>query len=729
LELILPSSNEENSDLSHQANSLKQQQTLLQKKVDAKQALENKLQAIANNLSLLVDDDEAMQQRYANNMQAFKSHFPDIFNFFKVYTAEKVEVIIHENFANLVNIKTGDVMYEYPAYLMALAQVVEYKKSPLSSTSKFFQHDEKLGDFLHSRKLNAIVKLLQARVDSDVDKAQELPKHLNALVMFGIGLGYQLELLLDQHTVGSVYLIEPCLDTFYSSLFTANWQNILQSMNVKGINLHISLGPQEEAFFDQLLKETYMNGRYEVAKTHLYVHQNSAEIALLVAQYKARFFEMIQGWGFFDDGIMAMSHFLKSLKNGIPLMKKQVLFDIDIATTPVLIVGNGPSLDQHIDFIKQHRDKAIIISCASALSALYKCGIDVDIHCEQERIFAVAEKINYYAPAEYIKQLSLLAPATVHPAVYEKFSRAIMAPKASEPSTCLLLQDPVAGELFEEFTHITPTVANTALVMATKLGFRQFYFVGVDLGRKQAGAHHSQHSFYYDEEGKDINLYPEMENEFINPGNFSGEFISDPIFNMSKLTLERFIAENNHIKCFNLSDGVLVAGSAPTEQKVLAEKLSLSNNLDKKALVDRAYELASYHDDGELYQRLVASADLDDFDALCQWLIDDISGDINGMAEAIAKIRAQTHIVREVEISGKRHLSLLINGSILHMQAMLTRLLYEAKNESIALSDFKIGLTHYLEFLEEAPALYRQHYKEPLKRETEHLEALRKVKT
>ena len=393
-----------------------------------------------------------------------------------------------------------------------------------------------------------------------------------------------------------------------------------------------------------------MNGRYEVAKTHLYIHQNSAEIMALVGQYKARFFELIQGWGFFDDGIMAMSHFLKSLENGTPVLKKQVPFDVDIATTPVLIVGNGPSLDQHIDFIKQHGDKAVIISCASALSALYKCGIDVDIHCEQERIFAVAEKVEYYAPADYIKKLSLLAPATVHPAVYEKFARAIMAPKASEPSTSLLLQDPIAQQLFEEAKHITPTVANTALVMATKLGFREFYFVGVDLGRKKAGAHHSQHSFYYDDEGNDINLYPEMENEFINLGNFSGEFISDPIFNMSKLTLERFIAENKQIRCFNLSDGVLVKGSLPTRQNTLAEKLALAAQVDKQSLVDKAYDLASYHDDGGLYQRLVAAADLDDFEQLCQWLIDDISADINSMAEAIAKVRSQTHIVREVEI-------------------------------------------------------------------------------
>lgn len=728
MEPILHNSNEENSDISHQASQLKQQQNLLQKSIEAKQLVEEKLQAIANNLSLLVDEEAALNSRFNNNMQAFQNHFPDIYDFFSNYSAKKIEVTIHEGFANLLDTESGDVMYEYPAYLMALAQVQTYQKSPLSSTSKFYQHDEKLGDFLHSRKLNPIVELLQSRVDSDVDKTQGLPKNLNALIMFGVGLGYQLELLLAQHNVGSVYLIEPCLDTFYASLYTANWQFILDSLDVREINLHISLGPQEEDFFEQLLKETYMNGRYEVAKTHLYIHQNSNDIMTLVKQYKARFFELIQGWGFFDDGIMAMSHFLKSLENGVPIAKKKVPFDIDIATTPVLIVGNGPSLDQHIDFIKKHSDKAIIISCASALSALYKCGIDVDIHCEQERIFAVAEKIDYYAPADYIKQLTLLAPATLHPAVHEKFARSMMAPKASEPSTSLLLQDVVGLEMFEEAKHITPTVANTALVMATKLGFRQFYFIGVDLGRKKAGAHHSQHSFYYDDEGRDINLYPEMNNDFINPGNFSGEFISDPIFNMSKLSLEHFIAENEQIRCFNLSDGVLVKGSIPTLQNTLAEKLTIAANLDKKLLVDRAYNLASYHDDGELYQRLVAGADLDDFEELCHWLIEDISNDISTMAEAIAKVRAQSHIVREVEVSGKRHLSLLISGSILHMQAMLTRLLYEAKSEDIALSDFKSGLQYYLEFLREAPEVYRQHYKEPLSRETEHMKALRKEK-
>lgn len=124
-------------------------------------------------------------------------------------------------------------------------------------------------------------------------------------------------------------------------------------------------------------------------------------------QYRARFFEMIQGWVFFDDGIMALAHFLESIKLGVPIIKKNVPLDVDIANTPVFIIGNGPSLDQSIEMIKAQQDKAIIISCGSALSALYNYGIDIDFHCEQERIFAVAEKIDYYTPKEYLKKTNV----------------------------------------------------------------------------------------------------------------------------------------------------------------------------------------------------------------------------------------------------------------------------------------------------------------------------------
>lgn len=228
LEVILSNSIENSEDILNKIHDYENEETLLKKSIEAKVNTEKKLQILADKMSLLVDDNQQLIERFSLNMKAFSQHFPDIHQFFDNYTPEKKHLCIHENFANIHDEKTGKMMYDFPGYLMALAQVEAYKTSPLSSTSKFFHHDEKLGEFLHSKKLNPIISILQNRVDSEVEKSKILPQHLNALTIFGVGLGYQVELLLQQHSVGSVYILEPDLDVFYASLYSANWHHILR---------------------------------------------------------------------------------------------------------------------------------------------------------------------------------------------------------------------------------------------------------------------------------------------------------------------------------------------------------------------------------------------------------------------------------------------------------------------------------------------------------------------
>lgn len=703
-------------------------QAAIEQQTKRKEKIEEELQSLANDVSLIVDHETGLSEQYKTNISAFENYFPDVALFFKTYQPQNKEVFIHENFANIIDTRTNAVVYEYPAYLMALKQFETYQTKPQSTHSKFFAHDEGLGEFLHSEQLNKIIQLHTERADVEQEKNKNgsrhsLPKYLNALVMFGVGLGYHIELMSKSHNLGSVYLIEPDLDVFYASLYTANWQQILSTIEQKGGSLHLSLGPQDSDFFDNLLAETYVNGRYEVAKTFGYIHNNSPEILGLVTEYKTRFFEMIQGWGFFDDGIMAISHFLQSVKDGVPIMKKNVEFDLDIATAPVFIVGNGPSLDQSIELLKQQKDKAIIISCGSALSALYKYGIEVDFHCEQERIFAVAEKIDYYAPKEYIEKQTLLTVSTVHPEVYKKFARALMSPKGSEPSTDLLLQDKLGKELFESALYITPTVANTAMVMAVQMGFKQFYLMGIDLGHKEDGAHHSQHSFYYDESGDDIDLYPKTDTQFLREGNFGGEFTADPIFNMSRVMLEKVIFNNQSLKVFNLSDGAKIEGAMPLS----SDDVNLNLEIDKSYIVDKALELSSYKDNGDLVNRLEIAADIEGFKELCHTLFSALDKEVGSIKEGAELLRSLIFIMREKLTPQTKHFASLINGSMQHMQAMLIQLLYVSNDEKIALGDFNEGLSHYREFLNSAPVLYKKQYNKPLYKETSHLDALRKL--
>ncbi|MFL9598655.1 6-hydroxymethylpterin diphosphokinase MptE-like protein, partial [Aeromonas veronii] len=89
------------------------------------------------------------------------------------------------------------------------------------------------------------------------------------------------------------------------------------------------------------------------------------------------------GWGFFDDNIYALAHSHTHLQDGIPFLKRW-RNSSTFEQVPVFVVGNGPSLDQSIEFIRQHQQQAIIIACGTAVSALYKTGIKPDIYVAVE---------------------------------------------------------------------------------------------------------------------------------------------------------------------------------------------------------------------------------------------------------------------------------------------------------------------------------------------------------
>ena len=70
----------------------------------------------------------------------------------------------------------------------------------------------------------------------------------------------------------------------------------------------------------------------------------------------------------------------------IKALKKQTEFENKQPEQPVFVVGNGPSLDSSLAFLKKNSDDIIIISCGTAIRALLKNNIKPDLHIEMERI-------------------------------------------------------------------------------------------------------------------------------------------------------------------------------------------------------------------------------------------------------------------------------------------------------------------------------------------------------
>ncbi len=664
------------------------------------------LQAEANKMSLLISSDNDLMSRYQKNLAAFKEYYPDIYNFFINYEPLKHVIDTTDGFVNALNVETGAYFYEYPSFLSTKVQFDQFIHSPNIKKFNFNSEDlnENEAKFIHVDSLDAMLSLLPKK-GKQKKTSDNSSKQLSSLMIFGVGAGYHIELFAKQYNISCLYIIEPDVDLFFLSLFSINWTYILETFEKKGTIVYISIGEQKETFFDELMHKSADNGRYQMAHVAGYVHYHSKQINELLTEFNHRYLELGHGWGFFDDAVMSIGHTLTNLGNDVPILKKLAVNNKTVSDIPVFIIGNGSSLDGLIDTIKLYQNKAIIISCGSALSALYEYGIKPDFHCEQERTFPVAEKIEHYCPSSFLDDICLLGPTTVHPAVFSMFQHSMMAAKMNEPSSALLLNDAEGSSLFTAYHFINPTVANTALVMGYNLGFKNFYLFGIDLGHKKGGNHHSKKSLYYTEDEQDRELYNSDDTSAIMvKGNFGGEFVCDTFFYQSNMNLSKQILAFDDLTCFNLSDGAYVNGSEPLKSEQAALKFNNQTTLNKMEVVSLLIKEASHEDPNKkLSQRLSKSLDYQYFDDVCQRLDTLNDQKVSSFEQAAALLLNNTIILSSLtELAYS-----LLQGTIMHMQVVLTQLLYEPVDEIDGVNAFNKGLVFYREFLQIAPEYYR----------------------
>ncbi len=695
------------NDLPDKIAKLEEKARIVGERLSKQEHLEAELQSLADNMSLLGDTEQGLADMFLRNMNAFKIYLPDIYHQFVDYHANNYLINIVDGFVNIFDKNSNSNLYTYPPYLEEIHRVKYYQCNPISTQLKLYSDLVNQGGFMHVSNLNPIIQRLEKREAEYKNKPRNAPKVMNSLLIFGVGLGYHIDLLLGQHQVNNLYIVEPELDLFYSSLFVTNWAGLLNKLDKSNCDLYLSLGEQKESFFDDLHLKTYATGQYALAKAFAYIHNDSPEILTLVNDFKNRFREVNTSWGFFDDGVISISHLLENLTNKTPLFKKQAMINNVLADIPVFIVGNGPSLDELIDTIKAYQDQAIIISCGSTLSALYKYGIIPDIHCEQERTSPIAKQVECYCPSDILRTINFVAPATVHPDVFAKFNNKLMMLKDYEPAS--ILAQGLSGIQGQTDNHkyINPTVANTALTAAISMGFKNIYFCGVDLGHKVGGSHHSKKSFYYNEAEIDLNFYHNTKKAVkLFEGNLSGQFVTDNFFELSRRMIEQLIQTTDDSCFFNLSDGIKIAGAMPLAKKELASHFDNKNKIDKNGEINQLFSQAKLMlNNTKVREELNSSLDLPGFEFLCDKLLLSASVQVNHCSDALTLLATQMQLLQGSY--SNQNFYLLLNGSMLQMFSMLLRLLYESNDEKEALNDFKYGLGHYQGFLVAAPKYYR----------------------
>ena len=498
------------------------------------------------------------------NLEAIKKFFPNLYEEFSNYSPKNWQpVAVSNGIVSVAHIKTHSLFSISPKNEANISYGA-FKKRPNKDGLLLSYKGKKLKGYLHYQLVEACDEVIR-----DVTEVQsELPEQVKSLIMFGVGAGYSVEAIMDNHDVEMLFICEPNKDFFYASLYAINWREIIESFDEGKRRLYLNIGDDGSNLSNDLLAQFQSVGPYVLANTYFYQTHVNEKLADAVAQLREQLLVIIAMGDYFDNAKYGIAHTRWALENNIPFLRSDAKRRLPkhVLDVPVFIVGNGPSLDGLIDILKVESENAIVISCGTALQALYKNGITPDFHAEIETNRSTYDWLSRIDDNEYLKDIDLLSCNGVHPDSATLFKGTFLAMKQGEAST-VSLTELDKKHPFALLNFAYPTVTNFVADFVTTVGFNQIYLFGTDMGFVSDSYHHSKSSGYYDGNGNELYCYADNHSmHLVIPGNFKPWVKTKYEFKVSKSVLEQVLGKSS-LDVYNLNDGAKIIGAQPLKKE------------------------------------------------------------------------------------------------------------------------------------------------------------------
>lgn len=503
------------------------------------------------------------------NLLLLKKEFPQFYEFF---TKEKgsYEVglqISPEGSINLV--VNGNLVYHEDPLEVCKRQFERFVSSPYSIRQAYTK--EGLEDFrdyiIDHRYAKAIYDISPIRQKEVVGEEYFFDKSLPTLIVFGVGLGYHLEMLVDYYDIKQLIIVEADPEIVKTSLYTIDWVKILRKFTSEGRLLTIITGKDSKEISKKILDyaRSFMNQAL-FFNVFVYIHADNPKIHEVISTLHQKFSLFSSGWGFFNDELWSLEQTIENIRMAIPVLTSKTISQ----NYPIFIIGSGPSLDDLIPYIEREKNRAIIVSCGSAVSTLQKYGILPDFHVEIERTKTTYDYLVEALEEDYLNNLRIIANNPMHPSVFTLGKEQYMFVKPND--TGALLFDPSLPRMY----YANPTVVNGGLSVFLHMGFREIYLFGADMGFKNPEKHHSSghlslkkgSRFYQPKEGYNMEV----------EANFGGKVFTNRILFGAKDAIENLVELFPKSKVYNLSDGARIEGTIPLR----ANRLKLYSKRDDK---------------------------------------------------------------------------------------------------------------------------------------------------
>jgi len=300
-----------------------------------------------------------VSNRFTRNIALFSEKFPAIAEKFIDKKASNIELRLdNEKNLNLYIKEQKKFFYSGSAKKFCDQQAEKFKRSPFINRLRIGESKSYNDRHLHIKYLNELIQDYQSETITPILSTDGV---MTNLMMTGIGLAYQIPKLITDLEIYNLFIYESDLDIFYAALHTIDWQPVLEHFAKPNHSITFCLGVEPDRALTQIEKAIDYIGLHNHIYTFIYQHtQSPQEIAFLKA-YVNGIYTAAGGLGYYDDEQIGLAHTLSNLKSSPPIFVRSK--NTKIQLPPAFIIGNGPSLDEHEQFLKNNHQGAILFSC------------------------------------------------------------------------------------------------------------------------------------------------------------------------------------------------------------------------------------------------------------------------------------------------------------------------------------------------------------------------------
>lgn len=545
------------------------------------------------NEQLSIGFSECLQK----NLNYLEKNMPELYVQLTKFRITSKKVVCFENGeANLLDLKSGTLLYSDSPVDETKQQVERW----LNGNNVYIksQNAEQKDDFcqlhfyIQNAMSNDIDKFINEHNKDQRYADHEITQEVPLLVINGGGLGYPLLELCSKIEPKFIYYIEPDTEIFLCSLGVIDWSSILSFLKSNNQTINFFIGCTGKESFESYQKKVNLVYPFLQSYQLLFTHYDSKDTVLFLELFKNSISLGLNSNGMFDDAIFGINNIVENTKN-YPYLKE--IPHNRFQDLPVAVVANGPSLDDDLEYLKNHESNFIIVACGTAVTALDQCNIIPDFYIAVERVDLISESLKFVTNRKIFEQTVNISMNVVHPLTLSMFSHSIIVNKESESIQKLFKDNNNINCHLRDImicSNTNPLVANCALSIFLNLNFRNYYLFGIDNGVLSENKVHSSKSLYFSGDQKfsdDEIMNTSVSSIALVPGNFGNKILANSLFNECRNKIEQEIQKHAESSIFNCSNGALIKGTIPVHSADLkiTEDISEQKNDFKQFLLDK----------------------------------------------------------------------------------------------------------------------------------------------